>query len=74
MFRKLTPFEHHKSFMPFDYLFMTKEQYQEFLNKTYPADAPVVVQVDQLGCAQPGFTGPETKSLDGVAELKSNTS
>jgi hypothetical protein len=47
MFRKLTPFEHHKSFMPFDYLFMTKEQYEEFMKKTKPSDAPVVVKVDQ---------------------------
>ena len=55
MFRKLTPFEHHKSFMPFDYLFMTKEQYEEFEKKTKPADLPIVVKVEQ----------PETKPDDG---------
>lgn len=45
MFRKMTPHDHHKSFMPFDYLFMTKEQYDEFVKKTQPSDAPVVVEV-----------------------------
>jgi hypothetical protein len=45
MFRKLTPFEHHKSFMPFDYLFMTKDEFKEFCDKTKPADTPVVVEV-----------------------------
>lgn len=45
MFKKLTPYEHHKSFMPFDYLFMTKEQYEEFVKKTQPVDAPINVTV-----------------------------
>lgn len=63
MFRKLTPFEHHKSFMPFDYLFMTKEQYEEFIKKTQPADVPVVVEVKE----------PESRPEDGTEELKSNT-
>ncbi len=59
MFKKLTPFEHHKSFMPFDHLFMTREQYIEFMQKTKPGDAPVVVTV----------TTPESKEiLDGSEE------
>jgi hypothetical protein len=47
MFKKLTPFEHHKSFMPFDYLFMTKEQYEEFMKTTKPADEPIITKVIQ---------------------------
>jgi hypothetical protein len=47
MFRKLTPFEQHKSFMPFDYLFMTKEQYEEFVSKTKPGDAPITAELKQ---------------------------
>lgn len=45
MFRKMTQFDHHKSFMPFDYLFMTKEQYQEFINKTNPPDVPITIDI-----------------------------
>lgn len=45
MFRKLTPFEEQKSIMPFDYLFMTKEQYLDFVSKTKPSDTPVIAQV-----------------------------
>ena len=41
----MTPFDHHKSFMPFDYLFMTKEQFEEFCKKTQPADAPLTVSL-----------------------------
>jgi len=47
MFRKLTPFEHHQSFMPFEFRFMTKEQYDEFVKKTHPPDVPIVVETSK---------------------------
>ena len=45
MFRKLSPLEQHKSFMPFDHLFMTKQEYEEFMKKTQPSDTPFRVEV-----------------------------
>ena len=61
MFRKMTPFEHHKSFMPFDYLFMTKEQYEEFMKKTKPADIPVVVELTGQSPSKATPEQPENK-------------
>lgn len=57
MFRKLTPFEHHQSFMPFDHLFMTKEQYEEFINKTKPSDTPIIVEVKEPDVKPPPEEG-----------------
>ena len=62
MFRKLTPFEHHQSFMPFDLRFMTKEQYEEFVKKTHPPDVPVVIQTKE----------PEKQQVDEVEEESKN--
>ena len=46
MFRKLTPQDHHKSVIPFNHLFMTKEQFEEFKEKTHAVDVPIVVSVE----------------------------
>lgn len=53
MFRKMTPFEHHKSIMPFDYLFMTKEQYEQFEKKTQPGDFVASVTITTNDDKQP---------------------
>jgi hypothetical protein len=60
MFKKMTPLEHHRSIMPFNYLFMTKEQYEEFIKNTQPPDVPVTTTV----------ITPEEKQDTGVEESK----
>ena len=62
MFRKLTPFEHHQSFMPFDFRFMTKEQYDEFVKKTHPPDVPVVVETKEPDSQSNGIPQEKTSN------------